>query len=603
MVTVLVAYLLGIKILSLLKLRLQPLEKLLISFGLGFISISFFVMLLCFIGQVYIHYILIFFIIILLISIKELKSLKSYFKTSFRPGFDFKTIILLAFILLAAGNFISAFAPAAEWDSVYYHLSIPKAFVTHHSFVDLPHMLPATWPMGIEMFYVIGEMIHSSTFSHLIAWLLGLLAAVSVVAIVSKFISREAALVSGIIFYSMPVIIERASQPMIDLSMTFFFALALLCFLSINSKQNFKPKEDHRWLILFAVFVSFLMAIKFTGIFFAFCFAVVLFLKNRKLFIRFLIIMLIISSVLVLPYFARSYAIRDNPLFPYETPLFGSGGEGLSEESYEQIWGSIHSRPFSVNEVVMLPYRLFLDPYLLASTLGIGVFCFIFFPLSFIFFRKYKALFIPLLLIAFIYTIFWLNAVSTLRYYLQIILILVILSSIPYSHFISRKGPVRYVIMGVIMVSLMFSAAIWAGINHNEMSEVAGIQSESEYFDNLRSSNPRNALVFYNEHVQGEKLLFLNEFRAYYCDRDYTLAHMILNPDINYYAVQSYDDLIRELEDNNISHILVNDNYDYDAFKIMYFEHAYNIFPEVFEKNSKILYDENNIKIYEITYS
>jgi hypothetical protein len=260
-----------------------------------------------------------------LIVIYRVKFLNYIQKLSFKASL--KTIkanelfSFLLFILLAqaAVNLIGVFGPEISFDSLWYHLTLPKLFISNHQIIFIPgvKMAYSVMPKLTEMLYLPVMMFSNDSFVRLIHFSFGILTLAAIYKISRKFVTKEFALLATAIFYANLVVGWESITAYVDLSRGFFEVLAIWGFL------NWFKSNKRKWLILSAVMLGLAMTVKLVAAFSLLIF-LVLFIYKKKFnheqwtsAIKNYLLFFIVTFIIPLPWFIFSFLNTGNPFYPY----------------------------------------------------------------------------------------------------------------------------------------------------------------------------------------------------------------------------------------------------------------------------------------------
>ncbi|MEK7689866.1 MAG: hypothetical protein AAB425_02475, partial [Bdellovibrionota bacterium] len=109
--------------------------------------------------------------------------------------------LLGSFLVL---NFMSALGPEYFYDSLVYHLAMPKLYLLHKQIIPTPSMIYSGVPFATEMLYGLSLSLGTETLAKLIHYGFGVAIAGAIYSWCQKFINRKAALLATLLFYSAP---------------------------------------------------------------------------------------------------------------------------------------------------------------------------------------------------------------------------------------------------------------------------------------------------------------------------------------------------------------------------------------------------------------
>lgn len=139
-------------------------------------------------------------------------------------------IYILLLILIALVNFLGALGPELAFDALWYHITLPKLYLLHHSIDFIPGGLfyYSVMPRLTEMLYTAAVAIDSEILAKIIHFGFGLLCCLSLYTLSRLFFSKKQSLFAVVLFYSNLVVDWESITAYIDLARTFFEITALL---------------------------------------------------------------------------------------------------------------------------------------------------------------------------------------------------------------------------------------------------------------------------------------------------------------------------------------------------------------------------------------
>ncbi|MBS3132506.1 glycosyltransferase family 39 protein [Candidatus Woesearchaeota archaeon] len=596
-------YLLGSRVLS--KLGLAWYEKALFSVGLGTVLATLGIFYLGLLGLLYRPVFVAVAFVILLLSVSEIKS---WGKIRLSVKWDLNAFLFFALALLLIGNFVMSLAPVFSIDALNYHLPIAKFYAQQHAVSEMPNNIHASIPHGFSMLYVLPELFGvGEQVPSLLAATISSLAALAVAAATYRFFSRKAAWFAGLAFASMPVFIEWASQPLVDLPIAFFSILAFYSLLSFSERQGMK------WVLLFSVFASSLAFYKITALFasvaFAMAFVVWLILRYRsnfKLFARYSLTAGAVMLLVAAPWFAWVYSNTGDPVYPFLSKITR---DPLAVELNRHMEGLVAEdsgfNAFNVKGILkfaVLPVLITFNPVKFDSVLGITPFFLVFLPL---FIPRAipggKRLFAGYAVLIFFISMFaWQFTNPGLRYLLPVMAVL--MPPAAYSVFwVLEKSRYRLVIAALVLLVLLFSVPVWAGIAAKRMPAAFGVVSKENYLAGGEDSNPFKALQFANNNLSEEAyVLFFRETRSYHLERKYFLSDTYFQQTLDFDEFSSAGELYAGLKGFGITHILFGKT-DLARDLLGNVEHRESLMEGLMREHARVLYEDEDHRILEIT--
>ena len=228
----------------------------------------------------------------------------------------FEKIILLLLLSQIIVNLIGVLGPELAFDSLWYHLTLPKIYIENHKIFHIPGGLLyySDMPKLIEVLYVPILMFGNEIAAKFIEFLFGLGCLLVLYELSRKFISKTSALIVLLIFYSNLVVDWLSITSYVDLGRTFFELIAL-CYLLVYIKE-----KKIRNLIFSAVALGFAISTKiFSGL------DILIFAASIAIFTRSLknsVVFIFISLLIPLPWFIFAFVNSGHPFYPFFSSIY-----------------------------------------------------------------------------------------------------------------------------------------------------------------------------------------------------------------------------------------------------------------------------------------
>lgn len=278
------------------------------------------------------------------------------------------TIFILIIVLQALVNLIGTLGPELGFDALWYHLTLPKIYLTNHSIAFIPGGLfyYSAMPKLTEMIYLAGLAFGNEIFAKLIHFSFGILSLIALYNLSRKFFTSRFSLLTLLVFYTNLVVGWLSTSSYIDLSRTFFEIMALLGYI------NWCEKKKKRWLILSAIMLGLAISTKLLalGSLLIFTFLMIFGSLWKPMFklgslITNILVYWWFALLIPLPWIVFSYINTGNPLYPFFTSIYPVN---LSIELVNpikfiyDIWSIFikSADPISPIYIIFLPIVLFL---------------------------------------------------------------------------------------------------------------------------------------------------------------------------------------------------------------------------------------------------
>lgn len=520
-------------------------------------------------------------------------------------------------LVLSLSILLLSSVPPVDRDALTHHLAVPKLYLKHGGIYEIPHVPFSYYPMNLDLLYAIPLYFGNDIVPKYIHFGFALLTAGSIISyLYRRLCSLNAALLGGLLFLSLPVIVKLSITVYVDLGLIFFSTVSLLQLLRW-AETGFRSKH----LALSGIFAGLCLGTKPNGML-AFFFLVLavpflyrpeaaaqlaqasddqterlrtgLSLKSLGWSAAFAVMALLVYS----PWMIRNYVWTGNPVYPMAQSIFAhnapadaarqpSGaddaeGNQAAEKHERGVSGFGHFAGRKVifaetlPEILAIPLRVFfqgqddnprlfdgrLNPYLLV------------FPLLSVFVTKGRRrspriqMEIRLLgAFSLLYLLFaFFLADMRIRYIAPIIPPLVVLAVIGIQDLVEvitsrlsmRPRRLALSAAGVLFLGLLGLNAVYLveqfGIV-DPLSYLQGKLSREEYIQKYRPEYA--AISFANRNLPEDAriLALFNGNRIYYSERELICDNESFRRAVR--AARSPADLTQTLKKKRISHLLV----------------------------------------------
>ena len=399
----------------------------------------------------------------------------------------------------------------------------------------------------------------------------------------------------------MPAVIERIAQPMVDLSLTYFFLCSLL--ILIKYLKGYENQFDRtNIVILIGLLLGITLSIKLTSIFLLISVFIGLIFhsligrKRNNNLISHLLIIGVICTIFLVPWVIRSYVYTNNPVYPFAYNIFGGNyiRDTITKIHIDRPVNTVLAKT-PINSIMIL-WNITFKSSAFDSLLGISPFFIMILPLVFFYYRdiKYLKTFAILLLIGIISSILIFQADVATRYFFPILGIYSILIGYIID-IISKEKFLSGLFFLMLLFSIIFSLVIWYGIHFKDILYLTH-DTKMEYYQKLKDFSPYIAMEWINNNTPDDSLIFLfRENRGYYLNRDY-LSGSPVQAYVDYTSVNSSFYLYKKLKDVEVDFILINDGFEPSSYLID--NKTLELFDGITTNYSKLVFKQDTLSVY-----
>ncbi len=464
-------------------------------------------------------------------------------------------IWVLLFVCLAAIVLIPAMAPpsGSDWDSLAYHLSIPKLYLQHGGFYYIDWSSHSDFPFLVEMLYTPALALNDPAGAKMVHYLYGVLLVLAVVALVREHFGPKAAPLAALGFVSVPLVLWEATTAYIDLATALYTVVAVYLLL------DYLDKAELRSLVGCGIATGFAASTKMTGL------TLIPLLVLWLLIDRWSIVRRIewkrglafcgVAFLTCSPWYIKSLIYTGNPVYPFFYSLFG--GKDWTADLAQNYTGlqANFGAGHTLGSFLMLPWDLTMHSERFYDTPGlfIGPILLIGAPLLLVArYKSRKLLGLTLFFLA--QMLIWFKLTQQSRYLIPAFAILAVsIAVIVYSD--ERFKIARKAMYVAFAASALFGVFTLVPSVRSSAPVVFGSETRDEYL--TRTLPIYTAEKWINENTGNAKVALFGDTRGFYLDRPYVWA----DPGHNKRFTRDYDsaeDLVSYLKSQGVTHVLVD---------------------------------------------
>jgi hypothetical protein len=466
------------------------------------------------------------------------------------------------FAVAALVALIGALSPAntMEWDSLAYHLAVPKLWLQRGQIGFVEGIHHSNFPFVVDNLYLLGLQ-WGETGAKAFSWCFLTLGGFWIFGFVRRRMSADAAAWALILYAGIPVVLWEAGTAYIDLAHGLFAAIA------VAYASEMLEGADRR--VLVGLGAGFCIGSKFTGLVVAGSLAMAwLLIAPRTMGFGTAAKKFGLAAVLALalaaPWFVKTAVLTGNPVYPFFYSKFG--GRDWSEWQSEiftneqQSFGVPRSKPTNFgHSVIGLAYQpgRYVNP---DQTNGGGFpigalgFAVLLCALSAAVSGKLKASERFVLVYAGIGLVLWFFALSQQSRYMTMIALPLILPAVA----LAAQAGWKRLLAGAAVLQIAYSIGmIYATQTRDQMRVALGVEERSAYQE--RTIGFKRAADFINQTVPKDgKVALYDELFGYMLDVPYMWANPGHSSLIPYSEMTTGEAFASKLKELGFTHVYIN---------------------------------------------
>jgi hypothetical protein len=514
----------GLWLLARFHLEMRQGERLLLAAGLGFGALGLGTLLLGMIGWLATA---VFYAIFILLTLITSWPAYRFIRQLHLPRPGRGTAV---YLFLAVGMMIAlALLPPTSFDALLYHLKGPKLYLAAGKMAAYD-IFPLYFPSLFEMFYMMGMAIRGDVAAKLLHTVFHFMLAGLVYVTARQHLKMREGWTAVLFFYAMPLVLSLAVWAYSDLGLAFYQMAAIYTLL------HWRQTRQKSWLLLGGVMAGLAMGFKYTSFITPLFLALIVLWDYRrevKTAVRPLAQLTIITTLVGVPMYVRSWIFVGNPVYPFLHDWFnGRYWDTYRADSYAEAGTGIGFDPVAI---LRLPYDVTLGYKDVTQDVQLGPLLLAFLPLLLLYGlsrwrKRTPPAFSTLLLFALAQYSFWTVGVISTRGLWQSRLLLSALTVLVPALAWIWQDTARWdhpqfslhrfmkLVLGVVLaLNLISQFAQW--LPWAPWTYVAGSDSREMTLRRTLGAH-YGAMEAINELPPDAVVAFLYEPRSYYCERD-----------------------------------------------------------------------------------
>jgi hypothetical protein len=230
---------------------------------------------------------------------------------------DFGSWEALAALMLACAvvmTLLCTSAPEIFYDSLVYHLSLPKLYLLNHRIIATPENVFSGSPQSVQMLYGLLLSLGDESLTSMLHWSFGVLTGLALWCLSCRYSRPSTGIMAAMIFFLSPLTMYAAACSGADLASSFFCLLAFFAFLRSTEDSN---DSRRNWVVCTGVLIGLAMSTKYN----VFILGAVLILIHawlrRRDDPRDSMLMSLAAFLVLSPWLIKNVVFFGNPLYPF----------------------------------------------------------------------------------------------------------------------------------------------------------------------------------------------------------------------------------------------------------------------------------------------
>ncbi len=479
-------------------------------------------------------------------------------------------LVLAALAAILAPLFMLAASPPVSWDASVYHLTLPKLFLAHGGFREVPFNVYSYWPLNVQLLFSLALAIDDYVLAKLLHFAFGVATLYALFAGCRAFHRPASGALAALLFLVNGVVVFELRVAYVDLAHALFLLAGVLFMLEALER-------DPRALWLAGLCCGLAAGVKLTGIVGAVIVGALYLSASRRrgamprlagaprhreptleTFLR-----RFVAPVLGLwaPWLVRTTLLTGNPVYPFLHHRLG--GPDWSRELTDrlQAWQNSIGMGREPIDYLLLPIRV-----VLAGGQGyerfdgeLAAFWIVLVPLA-LWTARRLTLVRRCLAVAGLYFVFWSLSSQQMRLLIPALPLLAIAGAVALVELVDRLSTKRW---RRAALAVAFTAAAAFLVAGRGQVLAAGFRTLRVYLSasgDLRSTAVHPVYTYINTRLPpGAKLLFLNTNQRFFCDREVIADSFFEASQITGWLLPATDSAtLRELlTSRGVTHVLV----------------------------------------------
>lgn len=246
------------------------------------------------------------------------------------------TFFLCAILILFFGaEVILNLTPPISRDALIHHLAVPKLWLTHGGYYEIPWADYAYYPMTINLLYLFCLYLKNDLAPKFIHLAFGMGTGLLIYFYLKQKLGRHWGLLGMVIFITTPIVVWLSTSAYIDLGMTFFTTAGVLAYIKWRDSEY----STFKWLLISSICMGVAVGSKYNALIAWFILSMLIMLSyvrdthKQLAALKYGIFFSGIAAFVASPWYLKNYLETGNPFYP----LFAGFFQSLHHQPVQKI--------------------------------------------------------------------------------------------------------------------------------------------------------------------------------------------------------------------------------------------------------------------------
>jgi hypothetical protein len=235
------------------------------------------------------------------------------------------TFVLCAIVVVFFfAEVILNFTPPISRDALVHHLAVPKIWLKHGGFYEIPWAEYSYYPVYINLLYLVCLYLKNDIAPKFIHLGFGITTAWLINVYLKQKLGRNWGLLGMVIFVTTPIVVWLSTSAYVDLGMTFFTTGSVLAFIRWRDSEY----SEFKWFLIASLCMGIAIGSKYNALIAWFIVTLMVIFRyvrdtNKQMVaLRYGLLFFVIAALVASPWYVKNYLQTGNPFYPLFNGFF-----------------------------------------------------------------------------------------------------------------------------------------------------------------------------------------------------------------------------------------------------------------------------------------